>query len=86
MLERRDTKECHEFCVFSILYNNPLQTYGKSKFKIGDRARISQYDMEFRKNYKPQFTPKVFGDVAIASRALENFQHTQKDIKRDCTL
>ena len=44
-------------CNFmSILQSKPLREYKKPTFKIGDRLRISKYDLPFRKNYKPQFT------------------------------
>ena len=40
----------------SILYNKPLREFRKPQFKIGDRVRISKYDLAFRKGFKPQFT------------------------------
>ena len=40
----------------------------KPKFKVGDRVRISKYDLPFRKGYKPQFTKKVFEIVSISSK------------------
>ena len=44
-------------CDFkSILYSKPLQEFKKPTSKIGDRVRISKYDLPFRKGYKPQFT------------------------------
>ena len=52
----------------SILYNKPLREFRKPQFKIGDRVRISKYDLPFRKGYKPQFTKEVFEIVAISSR------------------
>ena len=56
-------------CDFmSILYSKPLREFKKSTFKIGDRVRISKYDLHFRKGYKPQFTREVFEIVAIATR------------------
>ena len=56
-------------CDFlSILYSKPLREFKKPTFKIGDRVRISKYDMLFRKGYKPQFTREVFEIVAIATR------------------
>ena len=62
-------------CDFmSILYSKPLRDYKKTTFKIGDRVRISKYDLPFRKGYKPQFTREVFEIVAIATK---NHQHTQ---------
>ena len=44
----------------SILYSKPLREFRKPKFKVGDRVRISKYEMPFRKGYKPQFTEKGF--------------------------
>ena len=37
-------------CDFmSIPYSKPLREYKKPTFKIGDRVRISKYDLPFRK-------------------------------------
>ena len=56
-------------CDFmSILYNKLLREFKKATFKVGDRVRISKYDLLFRKGYKPQFTREVFEIVAIATR------------------
>ena len=56
-------------CDFmSILYSKPLRDFEKPTFKIGDKLRISKYDLSFRKGYKPQFTREVSGIVAIATR------------------
>ena len=56
-------------CDFmSILYSKPLREFKKPTFKIGDRVRISKYDLHFGKGYKPQFTRKFFEIVAIATR------------------
>ena len=52
----------------SILYSKPLREYKKPKFGIGDRVRISKYDLLFRKGYKPHFTQEVFEIVAIATK------------------
>ena len=52
----------------SILYSKPLREFRKPKFKIGDRVRISKYDLAFRKGYKPQFTQEVFEIVTFSSR------------------
>ena len=52
----------------SILYSKPLREFKKPTFKIGDRVRISKYDLPFRKGYQPQFTREVFEIVAIATR------------------
>ena len=51
-----------------ILYSKPLREFKKPTFNIGDRLRISKYDLPFRKGYKPQFTGEVFEIVAIATR------------------
>ena len=56
-------------CDFmSILYSKPLREFKKPIFKVGDRVRISKYDLPFRKRYKPQFTREVFEIVAISTR------------------
>ena len=56
-------------CDFmSILCSKPLREFKKPTFKIGDRVRISKYDLLFRKGYKPQFTREVFEIVAIATK------------------
>ena len=52
----------------SILYSKPLREFKKPAFKIGERVRISKYDLPFRKGFKPQFTREVFEIVAIATR------------------
>ena len=51
-----------------ILYSKPLREYKKPKFGIGDRVRISKYDLPFRKGYKPEFTQEIFEIVAIATK------------------
>ena len=56
-------------CDFmSILYSKLLREFKRPTFKIGDRVRISKYDLPFRKGYKPQFTRVVFEFLAIATR------------------
>ena len=56
-------------CDFmSVLYSEPLLEFKKPTFKIGDRVRISKYDLRFRKGHKPQFTREDFEIVAIATR------------------
>ena len=56
-------------CDFmSILYSKPLRKFKKPTFKIGDRVQISNYDLLFRKGYKPQFRGEVFENEAIATR------------------
>ena len=50
----------------SIPYSKPIREFKKPKFKVGDRVRISKYDISFRKGYRPQFTKKVFEIVAIS--------------------
>ena len=52
----------------SIRYSKPLREFRKPKFKVGDRVRISKYDLPFRKGFLPQFTTKVFEIVAIFSK------------------
>ena len=56
-------------CDFmSIPYSKPLREFKKPTFKIGDRVRISKFDLLFRKGHKSQFTREVFEIVAIATR------------------
>ena len=56
-------------CDFmSILYSKPLREFTKPTLKVGDRVRISKYDLPFRKGYKPQFTREVFEIIAIVTR------------------
>ena len=56
-------------CDFmSILYSKPLREFKMPTFRIGDRVRISKYDLPFRKGYKPQFTREVFESEANATR------------------
>ena len=52
----------------SILYSKPSKEFKKPTFKIGDRVRISKYELPFRKGYQPQFTRESFEIVAIAKR------------------
>ena len=54
--------------ILSFLYSKPLGEFRKPQFKIGDRVRISKYDLSFRKGYKPQFTQEGFVIVEISSR------------------
>ena len=57
-------------CDFmSILYSKNLREFKRPIFKVGDRVRISKYDLPFRKGYKPQFTQEVIEIVAIATRS-----------------
>ena len=51
----------------SIFYKNPIIEYKKPRFKIGDKVRISKYDIPFRKGYKSQFTSEIFEIVKIAT-------------------
>ena len=63
-------------CDFmSILYSKTLREFKKPAFKIGDRVRISKYDLPFRKGYKPQFTREVFEIVAIATKKTTNIHN-----------
>ena len=52
----------------SILSGQPIVEFTPPKFAIGDKVRISKFDLPFRKGYKPQFTEEIFEIVALASR------------------
>ena len=65
-------------CNFmSTLCSKHLREFKKPTFKVGDRVRISRFDLPFRKGYKPQCTREVFKIVAIATRKPQT--HTIKD-------
>ena len=59
--------------ILSILNSKRLRDFRKLKFKVGDKVRISKYDLHFGKNYKPQFPQEVFEIVAISSRKLPTY-------------
>ena len=64
-------------CDFmSILYSKPLREFKKPTFKVGDRVRISKYDLLFHRGHKPQFTREVFEIVANATKKTTNI-HSQ---------
>ena len=52
----------------SIIYSKPLRENRKPKVGIGDKVRISKYNLPFRKGYKPQFTQEIFEIVTIATK------------------
>ena len=54
--------------LISILHRKPLREYKEPTVKIGDRVRISKYDLLFHKGYKPQFIREIFETVAVATR------------------
>ena len=68
----------------SILYSKPLREFRKPQFKIGDRVRISKYDLPFRKGYKPQFTQEVFEIVANSSRKLPTYTIKDEQDEINC--
>ena len=56
-------------CDFmSILYSKPLREFKKPTFKVGDRVRISKYDLPFGKGYEPHYTREAFDIVATATK------------------
>ena len=59
----------------SILYGKPLREFSKLKFKIGDRIRISKYDLLFWRDYKTVYT----GSCKLLPLLPENVQNTIKD-------
>ena len=70
--------------IMSILYSKPLGEYKKPKFGIGDRVRISKYDLLCRKGYTPQFTQELFEIVTIATKKPPTYviEHEQEEIIR----
>ena len=69
LLDRLDIKESKEFgrLVHSV-QQTTTRIWKKANFEIGDRVRISKYDLPFRTSYNPQFSKEVFGFVAISPR------------------
>ena len=57
----------------SILYSKTLREYKKPEFGIGDRVRVSKYDLLFRKGYKPQITQEIFEIVTITTKKLPTY-------------
>ena len=72
---RPDTVKNCDF--MSIFYSKPLREFKKPILKIGDRVRISKYDLPFCKGQKLQFTQEVFKIKAIATRKTPTY--TTKD-------
>ena len=68
----------------SILYSKPLREFRTPQFELGDRVRISKYDLPFRKGCKPQFLQKVLEIVAISSGKPPTYtiKNEQNDINR----
>ena len=54
--------------ILSILYSKPVREFRKPQSEIGDRVRISKYNLPFKMGYKLQFTQEVFEIVAISSQ------------------
>ena len=69
--------------LMSILYSKPLREYKTAKLGIGDRVRISKYDLPFRKGYKPQFTQEILEIVAIITEKPPTY--TIKDEQEEIT-
>ena len=59
----------------SSLYSKPLQEFRKTNFKIGDRVRISKYDLPFRKGCNHNLHKRF---SKLLQFLPENLQHTQK--------
>ena len=68
-------KNVKNFDFLSILYSKPLRKFREPKNKIGDRVRISKYDLNFRKNIRLSLH-KRFSKVLHFFP--ENLQHTKK--------
>ena len=66
----------------SVFYKNPIFEYKKPRFKIGDKVRISKYDVPFRKGYKSQFTSEIFQNVKIATLKLPTYNLHKPYAKR----
>ena len=58
----------------SILYSKPLRDFRKPQFKLGDKVRISKYDLMFRKGYSHSLHKRF---SKLLNFFPENLQHTQ---------
>ena len=63
----------------SIIYSKSLREFKKPTFKIGDRVRISKYDLLFCNGYKPEFT-REFSKLLQLQQG--NHQHTQSKMSK----
>ena len=52
----------------SFLDSKSLRDFRKTTCRIGDSVRIWEYNLRFRKGYKPQFKQEVFEMIANSSR------------------
>ena len=65
--------------LMSILYSKPLREFKKPTFKIGDRVRISKYDLHFRKVNKRSLHEKF---LKLSQLQQENRQRTQSRMSK----
>ena len=69
------SKKKNKGMVYYNLYSNLKATNTKSKFKVGDRVRISKYKRKtFDKGYTPNWTEEIF----IISEVLNSNPYTYK--------
>ena len=55
------SKKKNESTVYFNLYGNMEQLSSKSRFKVGDKVRISKYKIKiFDKGYTPNWTEEIF--------------------------
>ena len=64
--------------LMSILYSKLLRESKKSKFGIGDKVRISKYDLLFRKGYEPELTQEIFEIVDTATKKTSNIYNQRR--------
>ena len=56
----KDVKKKHEKILLDSVYNYKFPRKRASKFKIGDKVRISMYKHLFEKGYTPNWTTEIF--------------------------
>ena len=61
-------KKVKTFDFLSILYGQPLREFIPPELGIGEKVRISKFDLPFLNGYKPQFTEEILEIFALASR------------------
>ena len=79
LLYRLDTKEHQDFQLFVHSVQQATTRQQKAMFKIGDRIRILQYNLHFRKRYELQFIQKVQEMLLFFS---ENSQQTELKLNK----
>ena len=74
----KDVSKKHEKVVLHMVYNIPIKRK-KSRYKRGDKVRISKYKHLFEKGYTPNWTTEIFTNAGVnpshpVTYLIEDFQ------------